>query len=71
MTRIARLEWRRLRGWALAGAALVLGLIYSLLPGVSMIGHIVGLIIGTTMGFVIPLKVPKPTVAAGQFAVRA
>jgi rhomboid protease GluP len=46
-------------------AALVLGLIYSFLPGVSMIGHIVGLIIGTTMGFVIPLKVPKPTVAAG------
>ena len=46
-------------------AALVLGLIYSFLPGVSMIGHIVGLIIGTTMGFVIPLKVPKPAVAAG------
>src|SRR2546423_4441529 len=46
-------------------AALVLGLIYSFLPGVSMIGHIVGLIIGTTMGFVIPLKVPKPIVAAG------
>ena len=46
-------------------SALVLGLIYSFLPGVSMIGHIVGLIIGTTMGFVIPLKVPKPTAAAG------
>ena len=45
--------------------ALLLGLIYSFLPGVSMIGHIVGLIIGTTMGFVIPLKVPKPAVAAG------
>jgi membrane associated rhomboid family serine protease len=46
-------------------AAPVLGLIYSFLPGVSMIGHIVGLIIGATMGFVVPLKEPKPTVAAG------
>ena len=46
-------------------ATLVLGLVYSFLPGVSMIGHIVGLIIGTTMGFVIPLKVPTPAVAAG------
>jgi membrane associated rhomboid family serine protease len=46
-------------------AALVLGLIYSFLPGVSMIGHIVGLIIGTMMGFVIPLKLPQPAVATG------
>ena len=45
--------------------ALVLGLIYSFLPGVSMIGHIVGLILGTALALVIPLKVPKPTVAAG------
>ena len=37
-------------------AALVLGLIYSFLPGVSMIGHIVGLLIGATAAFVIPLK---------------
>jgi rhomboid protease GluP len=46
-------------------AALVLGLIYSFLPGVSMIGHIIGLIIGTTIALVIPLKEPKPAVAAG------
>ena len=46
-------------------AALVLGLIYSFLPGVSMIGHVVGLIIGTAMALVIPLKEPKPAVAAG------
>lgn len=45
-------------------AVLVLGLIYSFLPGVSMIGHIVGLIIGVTITLVIPLKVSKPTVAA-------
>lgn len=45
--------------------ALVLGLIYSFLPGVSMIGHIVGVIIGTTMALVIALKEPEPTVAAG------
>jgi len=43
-------------------AALVLGLIYSFLPGVSMIGHIVGLIIGTTMAFVVPLKESEPAV---------
>jgi membrane associated rhomboid family serine protease len=46
-------------------AALVLGLTYSFLPGVSMIGHIVGLIIGTAMALVIPLNETKPTVAAG------
>jgi len=43
-------------------AALILGLIYSLLPNVSMIGHIVGLIIGTTLAFVVPLKESEPTV---------
>jgi membrane associated rhomboid family serine protease len=46
-------------------AALVLGLIYSFLPGVSMIGHIIGLIIGTTIALVISLKEPKPAVTAG------
>jgi len=43
-------------------AALILGLIYSFLPNVSMIGHIVGLIIGTTLAFVVPLKESEPTV---------
>jgi rhomboid protease GluP len=42
-------------------AALALGLIYSFLPGVSMIGHLVGLLIGATIAFVIPLKEPEPT----------
>ena len=46
-------------------AALVLGLIYSFLPGVSMIGHIVGLLLGATMAFVIPLKEPEPAAASG------
>jgi membrane associated rhomboid family serine protease len=46
-------------------AALVLGLIYSFLPGVSMIGHIVGLLVGATMAFVIPLKEQEPAAAAG------
>jgi len=43
-------------------AALVLGLIYSFLPGVSMIGHVVGLIIGTTLTLAVPLKESEPTV---------
>jgi membrane associated rhomboid family serine protease len=46
-------------------AALVLGLIYSFLPGVSMTGHIVGLIIGATMAFIIPHKDKEPAAAAG------
>ena len=43
-------------------AALVLGLIYSFLPGVSMIGHMVGLIIGTTMALVLSSKESETTV---------
>ena len=46
-------------------AALVLGLIYSFLPGVSMIGHIVGLLIGATIAFVIPLEEQESAAAAG------
>jgi rhomboid protease GluP len=46
-------------------AALVLGLIYSFLPGVSMIGHLVGLLIGGTIAFVIPHKEQEPAAAAG------
>ena len=39
---------------------LVVGLTYSILPGISMIGHIVGLVVGTTIALVIPLN---PTIA--------
>jgi membrane associated rhomboid family serine protease len=46
-------------------AALILGLIYSFLPGVSMIGHIVGLLIGATIAFVIPYQEQEPAAAAG------
>ena len=46
-------------------AALVLGLTYSFLPGVSIIGHIVGLLIGATMALVIPLKEREPAIATG------
>jgi membrane associated rhomboid family serine protease len=46
-------------------AALVLGLIYSFLPGVSMIGHIVGLLVGATIAFVISLKEQEPAAATG------
>ena len=39
---------------------LVVGLTYSILPGISMIGHIIGLVVGTTIALVIPLN---PTIA--------
>ena len=45
--------------------ALVLGLIYSFLPGVSMIGHIVGLIIGAALALVISMREQEPVTAAG------
>lgn len=35
---------------------LVVGLTYSVLPGISMIGHIVGLVVGTTVALAIPLR---------------
>lgn len=46
-------------------AALVLGLTYSFLPGVSLMGHLVGLFVGGAMGLVVPLKEPEPAAAAG------
>ena len=35
---------------------LFVGLTYSVLPGISMIGHIVGLVVGTTIALLIPLN---------------
>ena len=35
---------------------LVVGLTYSFLPGISMIGHIVGLVVGTAVALAIPLR---------------
>jgi rhomboid protease GluP len=42
---------------------LVAGLTYSFLPGISMIGHIVGLIVGTTIALLLPLNAVLPAVA--------
>jgi membrane associated rhomboid family serine protease len=42
---------------------LVVGLAYSVLPGVTMIGHIVGLVVGVTMALLIPLNAASPAVA--------
>ncbi len=42
---------------------LFVALAYSVLPGVSMIGHIVGLVVGTTMALLIPLNAAPPAVA--------
>lgn len=36
-------------------AGLVAGLTYSVLPGISMIGHIIGLLVGTAIALLIPL----------------
>ena len=41
---------------------LVVGLTYSILPGISMIGHIVGLVVGATIAFLIPLHAVSPAV---------
>jgi membrane associated rhomboid family serine protease len=45
---------------------LFVGLTYSMLPGITMIGHIVGLIVGTTMALLIPLSVTSPAVASAS-----
>jgi membrane associated rhomboid family serine protease len=42
---------------------LFVGLTYSLLPGISMIGHIVGLAVGTTIALFIPLHAALLAVA--------
>lgn len=41
---------------------LVVGLTYSALPGISMIGHIVGLIVGAGMALLMPLDPARPAV---------
>ncbi len=43
---------------------LVLGLTYSVFPGVSMVGHIIGLIVGTAIALFIRADAPTPSVAA-------
>ena len=45
---------------------LVLGLTYSVLPRVTMIGHFVGLAVGTTIAFLIPLNPASPAVAGAR-----
>ena len=42
---------------------LAVGLTYSVLPGVSMIGHIIGLVVGTAMAFLIPQASARSVVA--------
>ena len=45
---------------------LFVGLTYSVLPGISMIGHIVGLVVGTTIALLIPLNAAPPAVAGAR-----
>jgi rhomboid protease GluP len=42
---------------------LAVALTYSFFPGVSMIGHIIGLVVGTAMAFLIPRATARPVVA--------
>jgi len=44
----------------------VFGLTYSLLPRVTMIGHIVGLAVGATFAFLFPLKGASPAIAGDR-----
>ena len=44
----------------------VFGLTYSLLPRVTMIGHIVGLVVGATFALLFPPKVALPMIAGGR-----
>jgi membrane associated rhomboid family serine protease len=41
---------------------LVVGLVYSVLPRVTMIGHIVGLVVGTAIALALPLDAVSPMV---------
>jgi membrane associated rhomboid family serine protease len=45
---------------------LFVGLIFSVLPGISMIGHIVGLVVGTTIALFLPLSAAPPAVAGAR-----
>jgi len=45
---------------------LFVGITYSMLPGISMIGHIVGLVVGTAIALSLPLNAASPTVADAQ-----
>lgn len=49
--------------WTRLIIVLAAGLAYSAFPGVSMIGHIIGLVIGTAMAFLIPKATARPVVA--------
>jgi rhomboid protease GluP len=48
--------------WALI-VTLVVGLLYSFLPGVSMVGHISGLVVGAILALLIPRARPAPSIA--------
>lgn len=45
---------------------LVVGLIYSVLPRVTMIGHIVGLVVGTAIALALPLHAASPVVPGAR-----
>jgi membrane associated rhomboid family serine protease len=42
---------------------LVVGLTYSVFPGISMIGHIIGLVVGNALALLIPLDALTPSAA--------
>lgn len=45
---------------------LLVGLTYSVLPGISMIGHIVGLVVGTAIALALPLNAAFPAAAGAR-----
>lgn len=45
---------------------LFLGLTYSVLPRVTMIGHVVGLVVGTAVALVLPLNAASPVLAGAR-----
>ena len=45
---------------------LFVGLTYSAFPGISMSGHIVGLVVGTTIALLLPLNTASPAVAGAR-----
>src|SRR5437868_10352558 len=56
-------RWIRIR----LAVVFVAGLTYSVLPGISMIGHIIGLLAGAVIALVIPLAAASPAADTNNF----
>ena len=48
---------------------LLVGLAYSFLPRVTMIGHVVGFVIGATIALVFPLSAARPAVTGAEASI--